>query len=162
MLILTFISYHVNRKCSYFLWSLPFSNYFVPKGRLFPAFGLIISTLQALFQFRGQIFSCSQPDFFFPSDSISAQRVDFFLLSGCFFCPQQPISPLRGRLNLQCPEVFLLPRRNTIALHRLLDGFVMGPYIQPLLLQHFYSCLILLCQSGGKIPGPHHVHIIFL
>ena len=48
------------------------------------------------------------------------------------------------------------------ALQSLLYGFVVRPLLQAVGLQIGKCCLILLGQSGCKVPGNHHVDIVFL
>ena len=53
----------------------------------------------------------------------------------------------------QSLKLFLLFIGDAPALHRLLDGLVVGPQIQPSIPDYRQRLLILLGQSRGKIPG---------
>jgi len=51
---------------------------------------------------------------------------------------------------------------DTIAFASLLNDFVMGPEIQPVLFQKEYGTVVLFYQCRGKIPCNHHFHIVVI
>ena len=52
--------------------------------------------------------------------------------------------------------------RYTVALDRLLDGFVMYPFAELFVLYVPYRAVVLLGESRGEVPRDHHVDIILL
>ena len=52
--------------------------------------------------------------------------------------------------------------RYAIAFYSLLNGFVMRPGVQPSLLYIRKKAVRLLCKPCCKIPGSHHINIVFL
>ena len=61
---------------------------------------------------------------------------------------------------LQCPQIFLLLERDSVALDGLLDGLVVRPGSKAALLD-VGNCLVpLLGKGGGEEPGYHHFYVI--
>ena len=61
---------------------------------------------------------------------------------------------------LQRPQVFLLLRRDSVALDGLLDGLVVRPGSKAALLDVGNRCIPLLGKGGGEEPGYHHFYVI--
>lgn len=59
-------------------------------------------------------------------------------------------------------EIGLLLVGDTIAFYRLADGFVVRPWGEAALLDVRNRRFVLLGEGCGKVPGDHHVYIIFL
>ena len=61
---------------------------------------------------------------------------------------------------LQCPQIFLLLGRDSVALDGLLDGLVVRPGSKAVLLDVGNRLVPLLGKGGGKEPGYHHFYVI--
>lgn len=61
---------------------------------------------------------------------------------------------------LQCPQIFLLLGRDSVALDGLLDGLVVRPGSKALLLDVGNRLVPLLGKGGGEEPGYHHLYVI--
>ena len=54
----------------------------------------------------------------------------------------------------------LLIIRDAEALNGFLDGLVVGPVVQPPVLDVREDGIVLLCQRRSKVPGDHHIDVI--
>ena len=61
---------------------------------------------------------------------------------------------------LQCPQIFLLLRRDSVALDGLLYSLVVRPGSKAALLDVGNRLVPLLGKGGGKEPGYHHLYVI--
>ena len=61
---------------------------------------------------------------------------------------------------LQCPQIFLLLRRDSVALDCFLDGLVVRPGSKTVLLDVGNRLVPLLGKGGGKESGYHHFYVI--
>ena len=61
---------------------------------------------------------------------------------------------------LQCPQIFLLLRRDSVALDGLLYSLVVRPGSKAALLDVGNRLVPLLGKGGGKEPGNHHLYVI--
>ena len=62
---------------------------------------------------------------------------------------------------LQCPQMFFLLGRDPVTFDGLLDGLVVSPWGETLLLDVGNRCVPLLGKSGGEEPRYHHLQVIF-
>ena len=61
---------------------------------------------------------------------------------------------------LQCPQIFLLLGRDSVALDGLLDGLVVRPGSKAALLDVGNRCVPLLGKGGGEEPGSHKFFVL--
>ena len=61
---------------------------------------------------------------------------------------------------LQCPQIFLLLRRDSVALDCFLDGLVVRPGSKAALLDVGNRPVPLLGKGGGEALGNHHLYVI--
>ena len=61
---------------------------------------------------------------------------------------------------LQCPQIFLLLRRDSVALDGLLYSLVVRPGSKAALLDVGNRLVPLLGKGGGEEPGNHHLYVI--
>ena len=61
---------------------------------------------------------------------------------------------------LQCPQIFLLLGRDSVALDGLLDGLVVRPGSKAVLFDVGNRLVPLLGKSRGEEPGYHHFNVI--
>ena len=61
---------------------------------------------------------------------------------------------------LQCPQIFLLLRRDSVALDALLDSLVVRPGSKAALLDVGNRLVPLLGKGSGEEPGNHHLYVI--
>lgn len=123
------------------------------------------------FQLLHQYFHTFQFPLFDPEKKISAGKLAFQLLNTfhtlisckCIdrYCLHIPTLTCCLFLYPQCPEMILLFLCDTVAFNGFLDRLVMSPDIHPLRFQKWKDLLILFCQRCSKIPGSHHIYIIF-
>ena len=63
---------------------------------------------------------------------------------------------------LQCPQIFVLLGRDSVALDSLLYGLVVRPWGKAVLFDVGNRLVPLLGKGGGEEPCYHHFHVILI